>query len=238
MLRERKRTRMTVRAWTAAFAIAVVGAAALASTAQALPAKFWGIVPQATPSLEQLQRIERGGVGSIRVPIQWGPVQPVPGGAPDWSSVDPFVKGAAQAGIDVLPFVFGAPSWAVRPVAVDGSGFKAPKTLPVKTPGEIAAWKSFLALAVARYGPGGSFWAENPGIPPRPIRTWQIWNEENFMYFVAKPSPGRLREAGEGLPPGDQERRPGGEDPARRDVRAAAARDPADRHTPRTSSSD
>ncbi len=189
MPRERKHTRMAVRAWTAAFAIAVVEAGALASTAQALPAKFWGIVPQETPTLDQLQRIKRGGVGSIRIPIQWGAVQPAPGGALDWSSVDPVVMGAAQAGLDVLPFVSGAPSWAVPAVAVDRSGFKAPKTLPVKTPGEAAAWKSFLALAVGRYGPGGSFWAENPGIPPRPIRTWQIWNEENFFYFVAKPSP-------------------------------------------------
>ncbi len=24
----------------------------------------------------------------------------------------------------------------------------------------------------------------------RPIRTWQIWNEPNFKYFVAKPNPG------------------------------------------------
>ena len=43
--------------------------------------------------------------------------------------------------------------------------------------------------AVARYGPNGSFWAENPGVPKRPIRNWQIWNEPNFKYFVAKPNP-------------------------------------------------
>ena len=26
-------------------------------------------------------------------------------------------------------------------------------------------------------------------MPKRPIRTWQIWNEENFKYFVARPNP-------------------------------------------------
>ena len=40
-----------------------------------------------------------------------------------------------------------------------------------------------------RYGPNGSFWAENPRLPQRPIRTWQIWNEQNFKYFVAQPNP-------------------------------------------------
>ena len=32
-------------------------------------------------------------------------------------------------------------------------------------------------------------------MPKRPIRVWQIWNEPNFKYFVAKPNPaeyGRL----------------------------------------------
>ena len=28
-----------------------------------------------------------------------------------------------------------------------------------------------------------------PGLPEQPIRTWQIWNEPNFKYFVARPNP-------------------------------------------------
>jgi hypothetical protein len=178
-----------VRAWTVAllFVISALGAGAFASAAQALPAKFWGIDPQAAPTLDQLQMIKRGGVSSIRVPIQWGAIQTTPAGAPDWSSVDPFVKAAAQAGVEVLPFIYGAPSWAVAVSNFPSTG--PPATLPVKTGAQRSAWSGFLELAVARYGPNGSFWAENPGIAPRPIRTWQIWNEENFFYFVAKPSP-------------------------------------------------
>ena len=65
----------------------------------------------------------------------------------------------------------------------------APKTLPVKTGAQRTAWTNFLKLVVGRYGPGGSFWAANPGLPESPIRTWQIWNEENFKYFVVRPSP-------------------------------------------------
>jgi hypothetical protein len=37
-----------------------------------------------------------------------------------------------------------------------------------------------LSTLVARYGPSGSFWAENPALPRRPIRAWQLWNEPNL----------------------------------------------------------
>ena len=103
----------SVRAWTAALAVAAVASMAFASIAQAVPANFWGIVPQATPSADQFQRLKRGGVDSVRIPISWGAVEPVQGGALDWSRADSLVSGAASAGIDVLPFLMGAPSWAV-----------------------------------------------------------------------------------------------------------------------------
>jgi hypothetical protein len=179
-----------VRAWAVAVAVVFAGMAAMAPGAQALSGNFWGVVPQATPSTEQFQRLKRGGVDSVRLSIAWGGVQPEKGGPLNWSGVDVLVGGAASAGIDMLPFVTGAPSWAVHNVAVPGSGgsIRAPKNLPAKGAAG-AAWSSFLQLAVARYGPSGSFWVENPTVPKRPIRTWQIWNEENFKYFVVRPNP-------------------------------------------------
>jgi hypothetical protein len=45
-----------------------------------------------------------------------------------------------------------------------------------------------LRLAVLRYGPKGSFWRDHPELVKRPIRFWQIGNEPNFKYFVAKPN--------------------------------------------------
>src|SRR3954452_5835494 len=95
-----------IRAWVAAFAATVVLFAAFAASAAAVPANFWGVVPQGLPSEEQFQRLERGGVGSLRVPISWALVQPVQGATPDWSTVDPLVSGAATAGIGILPFVY------------------------------------------------------------------------------------------------------------------------------------
>jgi Glycosyl hydrolase catalytic core len=179
-----------VRAWTAALAVALLGLAVFAAAAQALPVTFWGVVPQATPSAEQFQRLRRGGVDSVRIAIDWGGVQPSRGGALNWAGTDAVVAEATSAGLEVLPFLDGAPSWAVPAVWVPGSNHtvKAPGHLPASG-AAATAWSSFVAGAVARYGPNGSFWAENPSLPKRPIRNWQIWNEENFKYFVAKPNP-------------------------------------------------
>jgi polysaccharide biosynthesis protein PslG len=129
-------------------------------------------------------------VQSIRIPVVWGSVQPVRGGAVDWSGVDGEVAAAAKAGIRVLPILAGGPAWAVPVEYVPGShkSVKAARNLPV-TGAAAAGWKAFVAAAVARYGPNGTFWAENPALPKQPVGTWQIWNEENFKYFVTRPNP-------------------------------------------------
>jgi hypothetical protein len=72
---------------------------------------------------------------------------------------------------------------------VPGAGsVKAPTHLPVSGAGRNG-WSAFVTTAVARYGPNGAFWAEHPAVPVHPIRTWQIWNEPNFKYFVTHPNP-------------------------------------------------
>jgi hypothetical protein len=65
----------------------------------------------------------------------------------------------------------------------------APLNLPVKTSVQKTGWTNFLTQTVRRYGPSGVFWAAHPGIPYKPIRVWQLWNEPNFKYFVARPNP-------------------------------------------------
>ncbi len=177
-----------VRVWTAVVA-ATASLAIFASAAQALPAGFWGVVPQSNLSADQYQRLGAGGAESIRIPVGWGSVQTVKGGAFDWRSFDSQVEEAAKAGIKVLPFLSGAPEWAVPAKTVPGAGgLKAPAHLPVSGAAR-SGWAAFLTAAVARYGPTGSFWSEHPGVPKRPIRIWQIWNEPNFKYFIAKPNP-------------------------------------------------
>jgi hypothetical protein len=184
----RKRPLGWARAWLAALAVLVLGLAA-APSAMALPADFWGVSPQNPPTVEQFQRLKAGGVDSVRIPIAWSAVQPFGSAEANFSASDILVAGAAAAGINVLPFVYEAPAWAVPRVRVPGSQSRAPKTVPVKTAAQRTAWANFLKLVVARYGPGGSFWVANPTLPASPIRTWQIWNEENFKYFVVRPNP-------------------------------------------------
>lgn len=184
-----------MRAFIATGAVALVALLAFAATASALPARFWGVVPQALPSEQQFQRLLDGGVKTMRTPVAWGSLQPTKNGPIDFSSVDPIFERAAKANIEVLPFLTGAPQWAVHAVPVPGDPrAKAPAHLPAAGAAG-SAWVKFVKASVARYGPAGSFWAEHPSLPERPVRTWQIWNEENFKYFVAKPNPaeyGRL----------------------------------------------
>jgi polysaccharide biosynthesis protein PslG len=187
MPRSRKATR-SLRACTAIVAIVAMGATA--AGAQAVPGNFWGVIPQATPTLEQLQRLKRGGVDSIRVPVVWSGIQQAPNGPMDFSGVDREFEAATLAGLEVLPGLSGVPSWAVPQIFVPGTrqSIKAPRNLPAGgTAG--GAWSVFVRAAVERYGPGGSFWTSHPALPQRPARTWQIWNEPNFEYFVAHPNP-------------------------------------------------
>jgi hypothetical protein len=176
------------RALTAALAV-VLALGAFAASAAAVPANFFGVVPQSTLSQEQFNTLKQGGVKEMRVALIWGAIQPARGGTPNWGEFDSTVERAAKSGIELLPFVVGTPTWAVPSVKVPGApGALAPARLPVAgTAG--TAWTTFLKAAVARYGTNGSFWSENPTLPAKPIKAWQIWNEPNFKYFVAHPNP-------------------------------------------------
>jgi hypothetical protein len=168
-------------------ALAALASSSAAASASAVPAKFWGIVPQSLPPEEVFQRLKRGGVDSYRFPIEWGAVESVEG-QQNWNYVDAQMAGAAANGLEPLPFVTGAPGWAVKSVSVNRQAHSfAPRNLPVSGAAR-ADWESFLRKAVARYGPGGAFWQAHPELTEVPIRTWQIWNEPNFKYFAARPN--------------------------------------------------
>lgn len=173
------------RIWLAAFAIAALAALGAAPAAFAVPSNFWGVVPQASTNVEQLQRLKAGGVDSIRIPVSWSSVQPVQNGLWDWSDADALVAAASAAHLDILPFLSTAPGWAVP---VDHR-FGSSAFLPVRSGKQRAGWTRFVKQAILRYGPRGTFWTENPGLPRKPLRTWQVWNEPNFKYFVARPNP-------------------------------------------------
>jgi hypothetical protein len=155
------------------------------ASARALPRGFFGVAPQTGIGAEDTSRMRAGGIEAIRAPLLWSAVQPSPRGGFDWSSFDGLVATAAEGRLEVLPFLCAPPHWASRHTR-----------LPIDNGRQRRAWAEFARAAVERYGPRGSFWSEHaPGtedpLPRLPIRSWQIWNEENFFYFTRPASPTR-----------------------------------------------
>ena len=152
------------------------------ATAQAgLPPGFVGISPQSASNGEDFELMRRAGITSVRLPLNWGGIESESPllVEPDWRGFDHEVELAAEAGLRVMPFVFGSPDW-VAPTATD---------LPVRSSWQRWAWSSFLRAAVTRYGPQGTFWEEHPDLRFLPIRRWEIWNEENIVTFANRPDP-------------------------------------------------
>lgn len=141
----------------------------------------------------QLKTMVSSGVQSVRVAFSWAAGQPyqtdadVPldqkanftdvGGVPTtFQFTDMVVGDAARERVTVLPTVLYTPRWD----AVDNSS-------GVDYPKDSAPYAAYLTALIGRYGPKGSFWRENPGIPKTPIRSWQIWNEPNLAYYWRQP---------------------------------------------------
>jgi hypothetical protein len=139
-----------------------------------------GVVPQRDLELADLALMSAARIDSIRSWFNWGQVE-AQRGRYDWGMVDETVATAAHDRIGVLPFLFGEPGWAVTE---DGyrCGDRCPAYAPAST-ATRAAYADFAAAAARRYGPDGNFWAEHPGLEYLPVRTWQIWNEQNSKFF-------------------------------------------------------
>lgn len=171
--------------------------AAPAATAHAAPRVPFGFAgtmidgPMNAPGYdpaEEMDAMVASGVESVRFAFHWVDGQPyrsfdqMPewqrplfadvGGVPtSFQRFDPMVASAAQRGLTLLPNVTTAPGWAAKRPGVFGS-----------PPKGTASFARFVRALAQRYGPGGRFWAENPTLPKRPIRVWQLWNEPNLRY--------------------------------------------------------
>lgn len=130
---------------------------------------FFGVVPQDAVGTADLDRMA-GSFGTLRIGIFWPEIEPEPG-AYDFTSLDEEVRSARQAGLRVLPFVYGSPPW------ISGD----PMRPPIASAFERQAWAGFLRTLVGRYGPDGSVWGGRS--PSLSVRDWQIWNEPNFVLF-------------------------------------------------------
>jgi hypothetical protein len=167
----------------AAACVATITLLSSPGIAQAAPRSFFGIVPQAILSEEDVRYMRAARIGTIRLAIGWDSVQSTRRGGFNWEGPDREITTAARQGLRVLPFFSGVPRWL---------GHKSTR-MPIDSARARQGWSAFVNAAVQRYGPGGEFWAEHsPAVAkdgivirrPLPIRAWQIWNEANFFYFA------------------------------------------------------
>ena len=128
--------------------------------------------------------MRRAGVGTVRMPFDWGSMQFFgPDVPPDFSTMDLRVAAAARNGLDVLALVLNSPPWAAREQGRDLSSPRDPRQ-----------YAAFVTALIGRYGPQGTFWDANPDVPRRPVRNWQIWNEPNLpVHWSARPYPSTYR---------------------------------------------
>jgi hypothetical protein len=158
-----------------------------------VPGTFFGVVYQGAITPEDIERMGAGKVGTLRLVLPWG-VDPSPkDGDTDLSSIDPVVIAAAESGIQVLPTIFGTPDWVAAGIDGVECGSEEPigcGTYAPRSAEALREWKDFVGEMVDRYGPDGELWATHPDVPEIPVRTWQIWNEQNSStFYQPKPDP-------------------------------------------------
>jgi hypothetical protein len=113
----------------------------------------------------------------LREQFDWSVVEPA-SGQYDWSRYDQLELTSAQRGFTVLPVLMHTPAWA-------GPNWNT-------IPSDPSAYADFVAHVVARYGPGGSFWAAHPDLASKAPQYFELWNEPYYPQFSAgQIDPGR-----------------------------------------------
>jgi hypothetical protein len=154
-----------------------LGATARAAAAPAkIPKSFFGLVSNEAlaaigPAQDQeIAAVAATGAGTLRAKLDWASTETSPG-VYDFRLWDRFVLAAARANIQVLPVLYNTPSF--YPASGGAAG----------PPQDMSTLARFADAAVRHFGPGGSLWAANPGVPTVPIHSWQVWNEPNYKAF-------------------------------------------------------
>ena len=125
-----------------------------------------------------LAAISSGGITYVRREAHWQEIEPNPPNAFtgahawQWAATDAWAQDVASHGLRWEPIMAHSAQWASSAPYL---GFASEAYLP-RDPGTFAA---YVAAVAARYGRGGTFWAEHPSLPQLPVTTYEIWNEEN-----------------------------------------------------------
>jgi hypothetical protein len=151
---------------------------------ESVASTFYGVAPEGQQTAGDYVRMEAGGVGTVRIVLQWSAIESGSKGDYDWTGFDRTIADIANAGLVPLVTVFGTPKLYADEAI----------TPPVDDEKAFAAWSKFLKAAAERYGTDGDFWqlfsTANPDAEAHPVVDWEIWNEPNSSTFWApKPDP-------------------------------------------------
>jgi hypothetical protein len=102
----------------------------------------------------------------------------------DWAWLDSVAKALASHRLRWLPILDYSAIWA----ASLPTDYHSPPT----SNADYAAYASAFA---ARYGRGGSFWAQHPTLPRLPVTAYEIWNEPNNGRWFWRPKADAARYA-------------------------------------------
>jgi polysaccharide biosynthesis protein PslG len=117
-----------------------------------------------------VQRVVAAGVSLSRMEVSWNRVEPQRGQW-NWSDYDYTYRTNARNGMTILPVLISAPSWA--------------ESSWNQVPSNPADYAQYVAAVVARYGPGGTYWKQNPSVPYHPSTYFEVWNEPYWTNFAA-----------------------------------------------------
>jgi hypothetical protein len=131
----------------------------------------------------QLAALARTGATVVRSDALWEDAEPQsPIGILhryNWTLDDLIMSSLAAHGLRWLPIIDYTTPWA--------------RTAPAQIhspPSSASDYAAYAAAVASRYGPGGSFWLENPRLKPLPVLTYEIWNEpDNATFWYPTPNP-------------------------------------------------
>lgn len=187
--------RFTLLMTLAALVAGTIATAPADAAKRKVPFGFFGTVvpPELTsPNAVSVQTLEdqfalmaRSGVESVRLTFGWDQLEPTNANF-DFTTADKLMRAASSHHLQILINVTATPLWASS--KPNGDFWRAPP----KNPGDFGL---LMGALVNRYGPTGTFWAQNPTLEKAPVRRWQIWNEENapWHWSTKKWAPGYVK---------------------------------------------
>lgn len=106
-----------------------------------------------------LDRLAAGGIGWVRVRIDWARAEPQPG-LHQWQPIADQLRAVTDAGLEPVVMLDGSPAWA------RAAGDRGAQDQPLAPPEDATDFANFAAAFAARFGAG--------------VRFYQVWDEPNI----------------------------------------------------------